>query len=91
MATNSPSVYPRASFLSKDFNAKLFVESRLHETGPGDEDRKLEMIVQELKATVQDLTDQLLAFIDRDHQTFLELSGDLVRCLLYTSPSPRDS
>ncbi|KAH9257757.1 hypothetical protein BASA81_004223 [Batrachochytrium salamandrivorans] len=67
--------YPRNRFLGEGFSAREFVNSQL--SGMGEEG--LDLIVENLKATVQDLTDQLLALIDRDHQTFLELSGDLVR------------
>lgn len=68
--------YPRNRFLGEGFSAREFVSSQLSGAG---EDEGLDLVVENLKATVQDLTDQLLALIDRDHQTFLELSGDLVR------------
>ena len=67
---------PRGLFLGDSFDAKAYVESRL---AGASGDASLDAVVEDLKATVQDLTDQLLALIDRDHQTFLELSGDLVR------------
>jgi hypothetical protein len=79
-STSTSSSYPRSLFLKDSiFSPQEFIDSRLRSNGNSNEQPSLEQIESRLQHTVKLLTDELLGVINRDHQIFLELSGDLIR------------
>jgi hypothetical protein len=71
-----PAPYPRQLFTQPSttpFDPQAFLAALPEDAQP--------VQAAKLSATVQDLTAELLQLIDRDHQIFLELTGDLSRCV----------